>query len=60
MELGVRGGPGLGEPRYGGLQAVDGCTFGVQARGVVGLIGPTGAGKSTVISLWAGSDGPVR
>ncbi len=40
--------------RYGGLQAVDGCTFGVADREVVGLIGPNGAGKSTVISLVSG------
>jgi branched-chain amino acid transport system ATP-binding protein/branched-chain amino acid transport system permease protein len=39
---------------YGGLQAVDDCSFGVEAGEIVGLIGPNGAGKSTVISLVSG------
>jgi ABC-type branched-subunit amino acid transport system ATPase component len=37
--------------RFGGLLAVDGCSFEVEAGSVVGLIGPNGSGKSTVFNL---------
>jgi ABC-type branched-subunit amino acid transport system ATPase component len=37
--------------RFGGLRAVDGCSFTIDAGTVVGLIGPNGSGKSTVFNL---------
>jgi len=37
--------------RFGGLLAVNGCSFEVDAGTVVGLIGPNGSGKSTVFNL---------
>lgn len=37
--------------RFGGLLAVNGCSFEVEAGSVVGLIGPNGSGKSTVFNL---------
>ena len=37
--------------RFGGLLAVNGCSFEVEAGTVVGLIGPNGSGKSTVFNL---------
>jgi ABC-type branched-subunit amino acid transport system ATPase component len=37
--------------RFGGLLAVNGCDFEVDAGTVVGLIGPNGSGKSTVFNL---------
>ncbi len=40
--------------RFGGVQAVQNCTFGVEERRVTGLIGPNGAGKSTAIDLITG------
>ncbi len=36
--------------RFGGLLAVDRCSFEVEAGSVVGLIGPNGSGKSTVFN----------
>jgi len=39
---------------FGGIQAVNGCSFGVNEGEVVGLIGPNGAGKSTVVEMIAG------
>lgn len=39
---------------FGGVTAVDNCSFSVQAGSVVGLIGPNGAGKSTTIDLVSG------
>jgi len=36
--------------RFGGLLAVNGCSFEVEAGSVVGLIGPNGSGKSTVFN----------
>ena len=50
--------------RFGGLKAVDGLSFGVDAGQVVGLIGPNGAGKTTAFNLITGvykpSEGRVR
>jgi ABC-type branched-subunit amino acid transport system ATPase component/ABC-type branched-subunit amino acid transport system permease subunit len=40
--------------RYGGLHAVDGATFTVDAGRITGLIGPNGAGKSTALGLISG------
>jgi branched-chain amino acid transport system permease protein len=40
--------------RFGGLVAVDGIGFGLNAGEVVGLIGPNGAGKSTTFNLLTG------
>jgi ABC-type branched-subunit amino acid transport system ATPase component len=39
---------------FGGVRAVDGCTFAVPKGRVTGLIGPNGAGKSTAIDLISG------
>jgi ABC-type branched-subunit amino acid transport system ATPase component len=36
---------------FGGLRAVDRCSFDVEAGTVVGLIGPNGSGKSTLFDL---------
>jgi len=37
--------------RFGGIQAVDDCTFDVVAGSITGLIGPNGSGKTTVFNL---------
>ena len=39
---------------FGGVKAVDDCSFTVPEGSVVGLIGPNGAGKSTTIDLVSG------
>jgi ABC-type branched-subunit amino acid transport system ATPase component len=39
---------------FGGVAAVDGCTFTAPRLKVTGLIGPNGAGKSTAIDLISG------
>ena len=39
---------------FGGVRAVQGCTFSVPARSITGLVGPNGAGKSTAINLISG------
>ena len=44
--------------RFGGLAAVQGCTFEVEPGQVVGLIGPNGSGKSTVFNLVTGVIAP--
>ena len=43
---------------FGGVKAVDDCSFGVHAGKVVGLIGPNGAGKSTTIDMISGFGRP--
>jgi len=44
--------------RFGGLVAVNGVSFAMQAGEIVGLIGPNGAGKSTTFNLLTGVDRP--
>ncbi|HET7874480.1 MAG TPA: ABC transporter ATP-binding protein [Methylomirabilota bacterium] len=36
---------------FGGLRAVSDCSFGVAPATIVGLIGPNGSGKTTVVNL---------
>jgi branched-chain amino acid transport system ATP-binding protein len=43
---------------FGGVKAVDDCTFSVASGTIVGLIGPNGAGKSTTIDLVSGFNRP--
>jgi ABC-type branched-subunit amino acid transport system ATPase component len=40
--------------RFGGVVAVDECSFSVQAGTITGLIGPNGSGKTTVFNLITG------
>ena len=42
------------EKRFGGVTAVDGCSFAVAPRTITGLIGPNGSGKTTVFNLVTG------
>jgi ABC-type branched-subunit amino acid transport system ATPase component/ABC-type branched-subunit amino acid transport system permease subunit len=37
--------------RFGGIRAVDGCSFTVPEGSITGLIGPNGSGKTTVFNL---------
>jgi branched-chain amino acid transport system permease protein len=37
--------------RFGGVRAVDGCSFAVEEGTISGLIGPNGSGKTTVFNL---------
>jgi ABC-2 type transport system ATP-binding protein len=50
--------------RYGRRSAVDGVSFEVQEKEVVGLLGPNGSGKTTILRILAGylrpSAGTVR
>lgn len=50
--------------QYGDTIAVDGISFGVGAREIVGLLGPNGAGKTTTINMILGvlepSSGVIR
>jgi ABC-type branched-subunit amino acid transport system ATPase component len=39
---------------FGGVQAVDGCTFSVPQNTMTALIGPNGSGKTTVFNLITG------
>jgi neutral amino acid transport system ATP-binding protein len=43
---------------FGGVRAVDGISFEVEAGSVTGLIGPNGAGKSTALGVIAGAIDP--
>ena len=43
---------------YGGIAAVDGASFSVEAGSLTGLIGPNGAGKSTTFDLITGAQRP--
>ncbi len=40
--------------RFGGLQALSDVTFGVERGSVVGLIGPNGSGKTTMMNVISG------
>lgn len=46
--------------RFGGLVAVDNLSFEVRQNEVLGLIGPNGSGKTTVINLISGALRPNR
>jgi ABC-type branched-subunit amino acid transport system ATPase component len=43
---------------FGGVKALDDCTFSVPTGHVLGLIGPNGAGKSTTIDMVSGFGRP--
>jgi ABC-type branched-subunit amino acid transport system ATPase component/ABC-type branched-subunit amino acid transport system permease subunit len=43
------------EKRFGGLRAVDGCSFAVPEGTITALIGPNGSGKTTVFNLIGGT-----
>jgi branched-chain amino acid transport system permease protein len=45
------------QKRFGGVRAVDGCTFSVAAGSITALIGPNGSGKTTAFNL---IDGTMR
>ena len=40
---------------FGGVQAVDGCSFEVEEGTITGLIGPNGSGKTTTFNLIGGT-----
>jgi branched-chain amino acid transport system permease protein len=40
--------------RFGGVTAVDDCSFRLPDHGIVGLVGPNGSGKSTAVEVIAG------
>ena len=56
--------PGAAEPaalevrgitkRFGGVTAVDDCSFRLPEHGIVGLVGPNGSGKSTAVEVISG------
>jgi branched-chain amino acid transport system ATP-binding protein/branched-chain amino acid transport system permease protein len=46
------------ERSFGGVHAVDGCSFAVPAGSITALIGPNGSGKTTVFNLIDGTMTP--
>jgi branched-chain amino acid transport system permease protein len=46
------------EKHFGGVKAVDGCSFTVPAGSITGLIGPNGSGKTTAFNLIGGTMTP--
>jgi ABC-type branched-subunit amino acid transport system ATPase component/ABC-type branched-subunit amino acid transport system permease subunit len=46
------------EKHFGGLRAVDSCSFSVPVGSITGLIGPNGSGKTTVFNLIDGTMAP--
>lgn len=44
--------------RFGGLVAVDNVSFKVNQHQILGLIGPNGSGKTTMMNLVSGADSP--
>src|SRR5207244_12592346 len=43
--------------RFGGITAVDRCTFSVPSETITAVIGPNGSGKTTVFNLITGYSG---
>jgi branched-chain amino acid transport system permease protein len=44
--------------RFGGVTAVDDCSFQLPAGGIYGLVGPNGSGKSTAVEVISGFQTP--
>lgn len=44
---------------FGGLRAIDQCSFSVEKEQIFGLIGPNGSGKSTLFNIIAGVHQPT-
>ncbi|MFS8525286.1 MAG: ATP-binding cassette domain-containing protein, partial [Limnochordales bacterium] len=45
---------------FGGIRAVNGCSFDVRKGSITGLIGPNGAGKTTAFNMVTGFIRPDR
>lgn len=50
---------GLGK-HFGGIKAVDGCTFQVERGSITALIGPNGAGKTTAFNCISRTAAPTK